>query len=153
MPEEGSPSQMDPCQHLRDRIQQLGQEILELHELVDSGEAPPSEVERFRAEIRRREADRSRTVRELDECEQEARKEAAKVTFGQPTFQSDETSSLTFLMTKGPCRLVSPIFRSPWEAVNHRHRRQHARFFSSCHSKASTTRGWKSSSFAATRLF
>src|SRR5215217_4498783 len=94
MPEEGSPPQMDPCQHLRDRIQQLGQEILELQDLLDSGEAPTTEVERFRAEIRRLEAEHSRTVRELDECEQDTRKQPAKVTFGQPTFQSDEDFAL-----------------------------------------------------------
>jgi len=94
MPEEGSPPQIDPCQHLRDRIQQLGQEILELQDLLDSGEAPTTEVERFRAEIRRLEAEHSRTVRELDECEQDTRKQPAKVTFGQPTFQSDENFDL-----------------------------------------------------------
>jgi len=94
MAEEASPPQMDPCQHLRDRIQQLGQEILELQDLLDSGEAPPPEVERIRAEIGRREAERSRTERELDECEQEATKEPAMLTFGQPTFQSDEKFDL-----------------------------------------------------------
>ena len=90
MPEEGSPPQMDPCQHLRDRFQQLGQEIRDLQELLDSGEAPPTKVERMRAEIRRLEAERSQTERELDECEQEAKEPAARGTFGQPTFQSDD---------------------------------------------------------------
>ena len=88
--EEGSPPQMDPCQHLRDRVQQLGQEIIALQDLLDSGEAPPTEAERMRAEIRRLEAERSQTESELDECEQEATKEPAMLTFGQPTFQSDE---------------------------------------------------------------
>src|SRR5918998_677616 len=96
MPEEDSPPQMDPCQHLRDRIQQLGQEIRDLQDLLDSGEAPPTEVERMSAEMRRLEAEHSQTVRELDECEQEAEKPAAKATFGQPTFQSDEDFLLAF---------------------------------------------------------
>jgi hypothetical protein len=50
----------------------------------------------MRAEIRRLEAEHSQTVRELDECEQEAEKPAAKATFGQPTFQSDEDFLLAF---------------------------------------------------------
>ncbi len=112
MPEEDSPPQMDPCQHLRDRFQQLGQEIRDLQELLDSGEAPPTEVERMRAEICRLEAERSQTERELDECEQEARKEAAKVTFGQPTFQSDDG---VFNLDISPDKRVLTLRRDEFE--------------------------------------
>jgi len=73
MTEEGTLPQVDPCQDLRDRRDELGLQIRDLEELLP--EALPHERPRIQKQIRDLQAEQRRVKSELDKCEQEAREE------------------------------------------------------------------------------
>ena len=72
MSEEGSPPQIDPCEHLREEVLRLHLKISAAQELIDSGELPPDVEEDLREHVRRLEAQFAFVVGQLEACKQEA---------------------------------------------------------------------------------
>jgi hypothetical protein len=72
MADEGSPPQIDPCEHLREEVLRLNLKIMSAQELIDSGELPPDVEEDLREHVRRLETQYAFVLGQLQACKQEA---------------------------------------------------------------------------------